>query len=217
MPVLMRILEPARGDVDRAPHGGRDRHHLLRRHAKVRDRRAGLLCLRAAPGISPGPRSSASTCSSGWRSSAPPTACAPASTSASTSSSTCWASSAGASVILFGLLCGALFTGVVGSLGAYFVMAYRGRPDKSSDDLESADVDRLPVRAARLLPDVLPLPAGGLALRPDRRAAATTTRSRRRASDEIEAGRRCRPRPPRNPPEADQPPSADRVEPHRCC
>ncbi len=36
----------------------------------------------------------------------------------------------------------------------------------------SAEVDRLPVHSARLVPDVLPLPAGGMGLRAHRRAAA---------------------------------------------
>ena len=39
-------------------------------------------------------------------------------------------------IILFGLLCGALFTGIVGTLGAYFVVAHLRRPASSSNDLE---------------------------------------------------------------------------------
>ena len=64
----------------------------------------------------PGRKSSASTCSSGWRSSAPPMACAPASMSASTCWSTCLPAASRKRVIMFGLLCGALFTGIVGAL-----------------------------------------------------------------------------------------------------
>ena len=43
-----------------------------------------------------------------------------------------------------------------------------------------AEVDRLPVHPARLVPDVLPLPAGGLGVRAHRRAAAPRRRARRR-------------------------------------
>ena len=63
-------------------------------------------------------------------------------------------------IIVFGLLAGALFTGVVGTLGANFVW-----------HMADADVDRLSRGAARLLPDVLPLPAGGLRVCTDRRAS----------------------------------------------
>ena len=73
--------------------------------------------------------------------------------------------------VLFGLLAGALFTAIVGSLGATFVWdigAYRlgvARP-------RVAEVDRLPVHPARLLPDVLPLPAGRVVVLAHGRIAA---------------------------------------------
>ena len=81
--------------------------------------------------------------------------------------------------VLFGLLAGATFTGIVGTLGATFVW------DIAHTELDlarprAAEVDRLPVHPARLVPDVLPLPAGRLALREDRRAAAPRRRARRR-------------------------------------
>ena len=84
--------------------------------------------------ISPGRRSSPPTCSSGWRNSAPRSACAPASMSAST----CWSSGltppARKPVIVFALLCGALFTGVIGTLGAIYV--YELDADQVSQELE---------------------------------------------------------------------------------
>ena len=74
-------------------------------------------------------------------------------------------------VILFGLFCGALFTGMIAAFGAHFVygiyLAGHGLQRH-----RSADVDRLPGDPARLLADVLPLPAGRLAFLPQRRAAA---------------------------------------------
>ena len=68
--------------------------------------------------------------------------------------------------VLFGLLAGATFTGIVGTLGANVHLGHR------ADQLDLArprdpEVDRLPVHPARLVPDVLPLPAGRLALRED--------------------------------------------------
>ena len=120
--------------ADRHPDRGGDRADLRRRAAPLRHRRLDRLSPNglAAHGVPvlpafltahlfagsprstcPGRRNSASTCSSGWRSSAPPMACAPASMSASTCWSTCCRRRSRKRVIVFGLLCGALFTGIV--------------------------------------------------------------------------------------------------------
>ncbi len=73
--------------------------------------------------------------------------------------------------VLFGLLAGATFTAIVGTLGATFTWDI-AQTSSTSPDLEIPEVDRLPVHSAGLLPDVLPFPAGGLAVREDRRTAA---------------------------------------------
>ena len=88
-----------------------------------------------------------------------------------------------AKFVLFGLLAGALFTGTVGALGAHFVwdngVHYAffnalgldtDRHDRRADDARPrmADVDRLLGDPARLVPDVLPLPAGRVELPPHR-------------------------------------------------
>ena len=86
-----------------------------------------------------------------------------------------------ASSSIFGLLAGALFTGIVGTLGAHFVWEI-AHTDQVSADLECAEVDRLPVHPARLVPDVLPLPAGALELRSDRASCRTPTTRTSRAS-----------------------------------
>jgi C4-dicarboxylate transporter DctQ subunit len=85
--------------------------------------------------------------------------------------------------ILFGLLSGALFTGIVGTLGARFVWengahyafftafgaGHRGAL-RGADHARPgvADLDRLLGHPARFLADVLPLSAGGLELLPHR-------------------------------------------------
>ena len=61
-------------------------------------------------------------------------------------------------VILFGLLCGALFTAVVGTMGAKFVIGLMAPTGVSRS--RNAELDRLPLYSAWLLSDVLPLPAG---------------------------------------------------------
>ncbi len=69
--------------------------------------------------------------------------------------------------VLFGLLSGALFTSIVGTLGANYVWADRPhRPGVGGPG--TAAVDRLPVHSLRVVPHVLPLPAGRLAFREDR-------------------------------------------------
>ena len=83
---MLKFLDRLEEVADRVPDGGGDAAHLRRRRASLRrrladSRRAGLRCSRST---CRGRRSFASTCSCGWRSSAPRTACAPASTSAST-------------------------------------------------------------------------------------------------------------------------------------
>ena len=75
-------------------------------------------------------------------------------------------------VVLFGLLCGALFTVVVGTMGAKFVIELYPT-DQVSPDMEMPRWIIYPLRAARLLSHVLPLPAGRLGLLAHRRAAAS--------------------------------------------
>ena len=81
--------------------------------------------------------------------------------------------------VLFGLLSGALFTVIVGTLGANYVWAI-GHTDQVSADLELAAVDRLPLHSAGLVPDVLPLPAGrlGVLARPASCRTTITARSK---------------------------------------
>src|SRR4051794_12519333 len=69
-------------------------------------------------------------------------------------------------VILFSLLCGAFFTGMIATFGGSFVSAMfkTGQVQRS----RSADVDRLSRDSARLGLDVFPLPAGGVVVLPDR-------------------------------------------------
>ena len=74
-------------------------------------------------------------------------------------------------VILFGLFGGALFTAIVGTMGAKFVFELM-HTDQVSPDLGDPELDRLRLHPARLLPDVLPLPAGDVGVLLDRRAAA---------------------------------------------
>ena len=77
-------------------------------------------------------------------------------------------------VILFGLLGGALFTAIVGTMGAEFVIELMAhRPDLARS--RNAELDRLCLHPARLLPDVLPLPAGGLDLLAAPASCRTTT------------------------------------------
>ena len=99
-------------------------------------------------------------------------------------------------VIVFALLCGALFTGIIGTLGAIYVYELDRRPGVAGARV--AELDHLSVHSARLLSDVLPLPAGDVALPADRatsriRATASNTRlrrprSRRRAAPRRRAG-----------------------------
>ena len=74
------------GVADRVPDGRGDAADLRRGAAPLRGGHADSRACRTRCSRSTcrGRRSCASTCSCGWRSSAPPTACAPASTSAST-------------------------------------------------------------------------------------------------------------------------------------
>ena len=75
-------------------------------------------------------------------------------------------------VVLFGLLCGAFFTAVIGTMGAKFV--YRAdahRPGLARP--RDPELVRLSLHSLRLLPDVLPLPAGRVCLSAHRRAAAS--------------------------------------------
>ncbi len=99
-----------------------------------------------------------------------------------------------AALIQAGLVCGVIFTGLIGIFGALFVwengMAYEtlsllGRD--TSDFFEGPTTPDLewPTwmvlgRAAGLLPDVLPLPAGDGELRPQRRVADARPRPCRR-------------------------------------
>ena len=92
--------------------------------------------------------------------------------------------------ILFGLLCGALFTGIVGTLGANFVWAHRRTPTQISPDLELPMWIVYLCDPARLVPDVLPLPAGRLGLLAHRRAAAPRPRPRRRHRGRASTDRR---------------------------
>ena len=90
--------------------------------------------------------------------------------------------------VMLGIAGGALFTSLIGTLGARFVwengMHYAvfnklgmdiGELYRRTDHTGSgvADLDHLFSGSARLLPDVLPLPAGWLELLPHRRTAAS--------------------------------------------
>ena len=75
-------------------------------------------------------------------------------------------------VTLFALLCGALFTAIVGTMGLKFVvdaLPYRSGLARHGDP----ELDRLRLHTGRLLFDVLPLSAGFLEIFPDRRTAAS--------------------------------------------
>ena len=74
-------------------------------------------------------------------------------------------------VIVFALLCGALFTGVIGTLGAVYI--HDLDPGRSLAGARMAELDHLSLHPARLLPDVLPLPAGDVAIPADRLGAAS--------------------------------------------
>ena len=74
-------------------------------------------------------------------------------------------------VILFGLFGGALFTAIVGTMGAKFVIELMSdRPGLARS--RTAELARLCLHSARLLSDVVPLPAGDVDLLEDRRTAA---------------------------------------------
>ena len=77
---------PAGRDPHHDADGGGDAAHLRRRAAPLRLRHPASSIRSCSRSIWAGRRKSASTCSCGWRNSARPTACAPASMSAST----CW-------------------------------------------------------------------------------------------------------------------------------
>ena len=96
-------------------------------------------------------------------------------------------------VIVFALLCGALFTGVIGTLGAIYV--YELDADQESPGARMAELDDLSVHSARLLPDVLPLSAGGLALSAQRLSAASGSRPGSNTRARRELPRRLRSRP----------------------
>ena len=75
-------------------------------------------------------------------------------------------------VILFGLLGGALFTAIVGTMGAKFVdRADEHRPGVAGS--RTAELDRLCLHPARFLSDVLPFPAGLLVVLENWRTAAS--------------------------------------------
>ena len=84
-------------------------------------------------------------------------------------------------VVLFSLFCGALFTAVVGTMGLKFVIELYDT-DQVSADLEAPRWIVFSAVPARLLPDVLPFPAGGLVVLLDRRICRTMTRAASRAS-----------------------------------
>jgi TRAP-type C4-dicarboxylate transport system permease small subunit len=83
-------------------------------------------------------------------------------------------------VIVFALLCGALFTGVIGTLGAVYV--HELDPDQGLAGARMAELDHLSLHSARLLFDVLPFPAGNVALSAHRSDAASRPRRRVRAA-----------------------------------
>ena len=75
-------------------------------------------------------------------------------------------------VVLFGLFCGAFFTAVIGTMGAKFVdRADVHRPGLARP--RDPELVRLSLHSARLLSDVLPLPAGRVWLLAHRRTAAS--------------------------------------------
>ena len=185
---MLKGARPPRGMADRLPDGRRDADHL---------RRGACTAIALAAADSRACRTGCSSsnfelgagavhlsCSSGWPSSAPPTVCAPASTSASTSSSTGWRPKTRAKFIVFGLLAGALFTGSIGTLGAHscwdngahYAISRLGWHRRSAKGrrrrTSRADLDRLFGDSVRLVSDVLPLPAGHVGVPAHRRAAA---------------------------------------------
>ncbi len=83
-------------------------------------------------------------------------------------------------VVMFGLLCGAFFTFVVGTMGAKFVIELYPT-DQVSPDHGNAALDHFLVRAARLIPDVLPFLAGGLDVLAHRASCRTMTPATSRA------------------------------------
>ena len=100
-----------------------------------------------------------------------------------------------AKFIVFGMLAGALFTGIVGTLGAHFVWENGAHyaifnalgiaaedlyPGPTTPDLEWPTWIVYSRRSARLVPDVFPLPAGHRELHQDRGIAASRSRPRRR-------------------------------------
>ena len=99
-------------------------------------------------------------------------------------------------VIVFGLLCGALFTGIVAIFGGAFVWQMF-QTGTRSNDLEVPMWIVYSGDPARLRPDVLPLPAGRLVVLLDRAAAAPRRRPRR--------GRRGRQSPSRSRSPVEQP------------
>ena len=98
--------------------------------------------------------------------------------------------------VLFGLLSGATFTAIVGTLGATFTWDV-GHTELHLARPRDPEVDRVHVHSAGLVPDVLPLPAGGLGLRAHGRTAAPRCRPRRGHRDArhqpVQHGRRPAP------------------------
>ena len=96
-----------------------------------------LLILSAGDPPHHGRRSCASIMFVWMASSAPPMECVPGSTSGSTWRSARVDARSCYRIVLFGLLCGALFTGVIGSFGARFVWIYGRNTDQVSTTTSS--------------------------------------------------------------------------------
>ena len=83
-------------------------------------------------------------------------------------------------VIVFALLCGALFTGIIGTLGAIYV--HELDPDQEFARTRVAELDHLSLHPAWLLPDVLPLFASDVAFPAIRGRAPSGARHRIRSA-----------------------------------
>ena len=161
--MFLRILDRLEEILIAIADGACDLHHLSSRCASLPDRHSLPVIRSCSRSTCRGRRSSASTCSCGWPSSAPPMACAPASMSASTSWSTSSSRRGETSSCCSVCSAGAFFTAVIGTMGAKFV--YRARPHRSGvARSRDSELVRLSLHSARLLSDVLPLPAGRLDL-----------------------------------------------------
>ena len=108
-------------------------------------------------------------------------------------------------MIIFGLGAGALFTGIVATLGGHFVWENGAHyaffklfganvtemfPGPTTPDLEIVDVDRLFGDPTRFVADVLSLPAGARGVYPDGRAAASRSWPRGGARGRVAAAGR---------------------------